>query len=124
MQKIFPLGFPHVYEYDGHLIKYISTYEINQGGPEVGNILIDNKNLFSRYYFGGPLLFDSHFIYAPVLFQSFLNSGFKVAEINLDNNELKILGIKEKLILIEKIENSFLYYYTDLNNEKKKELQI
>lgn len=52
--KIQPIGFPLEWTTSEHVILYNNIHEIGQGGPEVGNVTIDGKNLPGLY--GGPPL--------------------------------------------------------------------
>jgi len=115
MSEILPSDYKETYHYNEYEIKYDNIVEMCQGGPEIGNLLINGKNCFPTNFFGGPLLIEKGMIYLPVFYRSWLSSGFKLGVINLNNFSLKLFGKKENLILIEKIDGNYLYYFIDLS---------
>lgn len=93
-------------------IQYSNLMEIAMGGPEVGNILINNI-LIKNHRFGGPLLIKKQFVYAPVFIRRFFFSGFRLARINLTTLKVDLIGKKRDLIFLERIENNKVYFYED-----------
>lgn len=74
-------------------IKYHSFIEITQGGPEVGVLSINDKDVLNKR-FGGPILFDSEKLYAPCFVRTFFSIGFKLYEICLETLETKEVSSK------------------------------
>ncbi len=93
-------------------IVYSKLIEISQGGPEIGTMCINGKQIES-YRFGGPFLSDNEYLFAPVFIRKFLGSGFKLAKINLQTLEVKIIGKTKNLIFLDKIENGQVYFFED-----------
>lgn len=86
--------------------------------------MIDGIDHFNGYFFGGPLVFCDYFIYVPVYSNSFFNTGFKVGIIDLTNFSIELIGKREVLILIEKVENGRVYYYNHINKPVLKSMKI
>lgn len=105
------------------VIKLTELMEIVQGGPEVGRLSIDEKKILS-YLFGGPFLCKDDCVYIPVYLKSFFYKGFKIAKININNQDVKILGNYENLISVYKIEEDFIYYYTDMDGMTSRKLKL
>ncbi len=112
-----PIEFDVSKNIDGIEVFYINLMEISQGGPEVGTILINGKKN-PDYRFGGPFLKDGNYLYAPVLIRKFIGVGFKLAEINLINLNVSLIGGNRSLIFIEKIVDNQFFFYEDLNKIK------
>jgi hypothetical protein len=113
-----PLNFIAHYSFDNIKISYEDLHEIVQGGPEVGTIIINNQNAFPNLVFGGPLYYFNNAIYLP----KYIGGGFISTSINIHTNEVKSYGNKEGLILIFKVDETGIEYYTDLQNTKIKKL--
>lgn len=94
-------------------IRYFNLMEISQGGPEVGNITLNGKQLAGR--FGGPLQIKGVYIYIPEYIKKFFGAGFKLARINSETNKVKYLSNTKDLIFLEKIEGNKIYFFEDLN---------
>jgi hypothetical protein len=104
--------------FGSHKLKYINLTEITQGGPEVGNIIIDNKDI-RPLFFGGPAINFNNFLYLPLFDKSFFNRGFKIGQIDLETLEVTAFGKNKNFIFLDKIENDVIYYFEDLNKTKK-----
>ena len=124
MIQLLPFGYPRTHFYEGIKIKYDNLYEIGQGGPEVGSLLFDGINHFPKYFFGGPLLINANYIYIPVFIRTWIGTSFKLGKINLNLLSIELIGKKEHLILVDKIQNISLFYFTDINNSIVKVIQI
>ncbi|MBU3661376.1 MAG: hypothetical protein FGM14_16020 [Flavobacteriales bacterium] len=103
-------NFPQIYQFSGYLIEYINFREICQGGPEVGNLIINSKNIFPKLEFGGPLYFHNSIIYVP----KFVKHGFILVEIDLVKKKIKQISDVEPLILIKDIEENIIKYFNDI----------
>lgn len=100
-------------------LKYISLTEIVQGGPEIGQICL-NGSLIGNAYFGGPLLFNDEFVFIPMYVNSFLRRGFKLVKISILDGEVEIISKTEHLILLNNVDESFVYYSVDLERVTSK----
>ncbi len=99
-------------------IVYSALMEITQGGPEVGNISINGKLLEGR--FGGPSIINERYFYAPIQINKIFGAGFRIAIINLENFEMKIIGKIIDLVFIDKVYQNRIYYFEDLNKSIEK----
>lgn len=88
--------------------------EISQGGPEVGKISVNGK-LIATFLFGGPIIYQDNYIYAPVFIRKFFKSGFRIAKINVQNLEVQVLGKYFNLIFLDKIDNQKIYFFLDMD---------
>ncbi|WGK95150.1 MULTISPECIES: hypothetical protein [Flavobacterium] len=113
-----PMDFQIEKDFGNHKLKYIDLTEICQGGPEIGNITIDNKVIPSAF-FGGPAISENNFLYIPKFEKAFLKSGFMICRINLQTLETITFGKIKDIIFFDKIENNVINYYEDLNRNKK-----
>ena len=119
--EIFPINFLESYEAEGRTIKYSSFVEIAQGGPEVGKITIDGKEVGSKGdYFGGPPLFHRGKMFVPRLKKAFLRRHFKICMIDLTNLSMEEIGEQADLVLISKVDDTSVYFYEDTPNTKLK----
>lgn len=94
-------------------IIYSDLMEISQGGPEVGNLIINGKVVEGRY--GGPAICKDEYIYVPVYVKKFLGMGFKLARINANTLKVERLGKIKDLIFLEKIEGNQVYFFEDMS---------
>lgn len=118
-----PISFISEKELPNFKLKYINLMEIGQGGPEVGNVYIDDKKV-PTYLFGGPFLLSDGYVYMPVYLKSFFYKGFKIAKVSVENLKVEILGSYENLINLYKIDENYIYYYRDINNNQQGKLKI
>ncbi len=98
-----------------------------QGGPELGKLFIDDKPILKESYFGGPLIIQEHLgkIIVPILHRSFFKSKFKIAVIDLNTNECRLLDKKENLILLKSAnEERIISYYNNLENNNIKTIEF
>jgi hypothetical protein len=112
-----PIDFEIKKKIGNKIVSYSNLMEVCQGGPVTGNISVD-KDSVPTYRFGGPFLIDKGYIIAPVFIREFLNTGFKLSRINLETLEIEILGKREELIFLERVEGNRVYFYKDLNKAK------
>ena len=94
-------------------ISYDNVIEIEDGSPVVGLLLL-NKKLIGDYLFGGPLLHHQQCLYAPAYIRKPTGWGFKLAQINMVNFEVKVFGEIKGLIFLDKIEGGKVYYFNNL----------
>ncbi|MBL7973894.1 MAG: hypothetical protein JNJ85_03215 [Candidatus Kapabacteria bacterium] len=112
-----PINYKDIIHFNGYTLEYFNSTEICQGGPVVGNIIINN--IHHDEYFGGPAIFNDGYLYIPMLVNRFLlGRGFKLIRINL-NTQIPETLIKFKyLIYLDHITNNRVYYYEDINKTK------
>lgn len=106
-----PIQFEVVKIHKKATISFSNLREIAQGSPEVGNININEKLI--EGLFGGPILMDDNYIYAPKYIKKFFNSGFKLTKINIDTLELETFGKLLDLIFLDKKIDDTVYFYLD-----------
>ncbi|PQJ78758.1 hypothetical protein [Polaribacter porphyrae] len=106
-------------EVDNIKVNYLRLMELSQGGPEIGSIMINNKEI-EKFKFGGPLIFQDKFIYVPIYIKKLFYSGFKIAIINVETFNIVQLGKIKDLIFLEKIEKNKVIYYENRNKTIKK----
>jgi hypothetical protein len=104
-------------------VSYINMYEICQGCPEVGKLVIDG-NVIKKEVFGGPLLYDNGFIYVPCFKRKWFNSGFYLTKVNVSTLEISIISNMYQIIDLIKIENSTIYFYDSLDQNKVQEIYL
>ncbi|WP_410220752.1 hypothetical protein [Pedobacter sp.] len=96
---------------------YSNLIEISQGGPEVGTISIDGKEI-SSYKFGGPILHDNKKLYIPFFIRKFCISGFRLCKINLETLNIEMIGDIKNLIYLDKIEGDKILFFEDMKRSK------
>lgn len=111
-----PINFNTNMNIGNYYISYSNLKEICQGGPEIGNISINDK-LIDLYFFGGPFLFKEDCIFIPVYFKKFFNTGFKIGKLNLMTFQIEFVGKTKDLIYLDKIEENLIYFFEDLNKQ-------
>ena len=113
-----PMDFQIEKYFGNHKLKYVNLTEITQGGPEVGNIMIDDRTI-SSFFFGGPVINKNNFVYIPIFDKTFFKRGFKLGQINLETLEVNAFGKNKNFIFLDKIEDDIIYYFEDLEKTKK-----
>ncbi len=113
----------NTYHYKGYEILFDDFVEVGQRGPRIGKIIIDGKDLFD-YFFSEPPIFHGELIFVPVMVRSWLSTGFKVGVINLKTLRLKILGKKEPIILLDRIDGDLIYFRTGFYGSKESSLSL
>jgi len=94
-------------------VSYVDLFEISQGGPVVGSMIINGRKLIGRY--GGPVLFDNDDLYAPAQVSKIFGTGFKLAKIDTQTLEVVFLGKIKDLIFLDKIEGGYIYFFEDIS---------
>ena len=106
-----------------YVFHYKNVMEVSQGGPEIG-LLMKNTQLVSEDKFGGPVLYDEKYIYAPLFVRGFFKSGFKLAKINIETLEIKLLGSVKPIIHLDKIENNRIYFFSDMEKQRCESISL
>jgi hypothetical protein len=121
-----PVNFDIKKEYKKHSISYFNLREIVQGGPEVGNLMIDNTPISSNYRFGGPMLFYKNFIYVPLFVKKFCKAGFVLSKVNIETHKIDFISSIENIIFLDIVdeENKKIYYFKDLYEEKRTHIKL
>lgn len=115
-----PTNFEAKLNLNNNTIEYTKLKFIKKHFANIGNLLINGKSV-PNYRFGGPFLYNNSSIIIPVYFDRFFQSGFKIAMINLEDNSVKIKGKIKKTMLLSKVENNSVFFYTDI---EKRDLDI
>jgi hypothetical protein len=113
-----PIDFLIEKDFDTYKLKYFNLKEVCQGGPEIGNIII-NGDVFSSSFFGGPVLNDGVILYIPIFVKRFFTSGFKICKINMETLKNETIGETKNIVYLDKIENGIIYFFEDLNRNKR-----
>lgn len=108
-----PIQFKVKKRVKGVEIEFLDLMEISQGGPEIGDILINGGKVQGKY--GGPFLCRDKYIYVPAYFKKIFGTGFKLARINTNTLKVEYLSKIKDLIFLDKIEGDRIYYYKDIN---------
>lgn len=106
----------------GSTLRFKNVVEISQGGPEVGELSVNDRELEGK--FGGPIIFNDEFIYLPALYKRFFGVAFKLARINLKSLEIEYHNKIFDLIYLDKISNNKILYFTDIEKTKKNYLDL
>lgn len=112
-----PVDFPEKYEINGHEIIYQNIMEIAQGGPLVGKLVIDSRQVGYNLLFGGPFLIEHDKLYAPLFIRKFCISGFKLCRINLNTLEYTLTKQIKDVIYLSHIDNGKVFFYENVNQE-------
>lgn len=116
-----PRSFSTKVTINGYNFEYCDINEVCQGGPLIGKISI-NGNKIEGKDFGGPFLLQNNLLIVPVFFRGFFSSGFKIGAYYIENKNLAIYGKLQDLIILNKIDNGVIFYFTEYNC--KQELQF
>lgn len=116
--------FPQAYAWGDTTLEYVNTYELCQGGPEVGVLKIDGGVVHQGHKFGGPLLYDAGVVYLPLFDRGLFINDFKLTVIEVQAQQLKVSRFSEPLILLDKIQGDAIYYFNDLANAMRKMVSI
>jgi hypothetical protein len=119
-----PTSIQREYSIEGHEIKYRDLMEVCQGGPEIGNLIINGQPIGGESRFGGPLLYSDRSIYAPLYIKKFMSSGFILAKIDLPTGAVKLIGKRKGLIFLEKISDGLIHYYRDIDKTIAESISI
>jgi len=113
MATILPWNFIASKKHNNLEVSYLNLREPFQGGPEIGEIEVNSKIIPDKL-FGGPLLFYDKFIVVP----EFVNTkGFRLAFVNMNTFKVYSVGDIKEMVLLSKIENKEIQFYTDIKNK-------
>lgn len=76
-----------------------------------------------EYDFGGPPGFFKNYMFVPLLKKPFLRTHFKICVINLTRPSIAEIGDKEILVLINKVDETTVFFFEDLSNTKLKAIR-
>lgn len=116
-----PINYTTEKQIANYYIKYFDLKEICQGGPEVGKVSINNKDILCKYDFGGPFYINGEFVYNTIFKRSIFGSGFILSRIKMSTLEIEELGKKEELIFLKSVNFNSIEYYVDLDKNEIKE---
>lgn len=119
-----PLNFSKDIQQDRWHIQYSDLIEICQGGPLVGNLIINGKKVFNDKYFGGPLLCHDNLVFIPLFVRKFCVSGFKLSIIELDSMRMVLVNGIFDLIYIDSINGNEILFYKDVDRTKLQRKKI
>jgi len=108
-----PWDYPEKNTMGAYKIIYADSYEVCQGGPRTGHLVINDEPV-PDYIFGGPILEYEPFIFVPV----YIFLRFRLARINCETLEVKILKEERTIIDLEKIEDGRIYFYENMYRTK------
>jgi len=112
-----PISFIVHKELPSFTLEYRDFMEICQGGPEVGDVYI-NETKVKGYSFGGPFLIHEHHIILPAYIERrFKSNKFKLAFINTITLQAVVEGDFHNIIFPFKLEDNVVHCYTDLNGK-------
>lgn len=114
-----PIIYPDITSLTGHDISIRNRFEICQGGPEVGELYIDEQFCFKSDFFGGPMYVFENALYLPMRRRTLFFNGFELVCINLTTKKLSKLKIKDEIIWIDMIDEAGIYYFNSVADDKK-----
>lgn len=116
-QKGDPWNFPNKYETDSYKIEYKELINYFKDGPLGGDLYINDKlvNPPEKHSgFGGPPLITEKYLYTTIWQYSIHGykdiTGGLIAEINLQDLSIRIIGKKRRYAQIIYIDNGKIYY--------------
>ena len=127
-----PYNFSTKYEIDSYKIEYKDLHDIGKEGPLCGKLLINDQlctndklvNYEEYNGFGGPFLITNKYLYTtiwqwnnPHNFNDII--GALVAEINLEDLSIRLIGKKQSYIHIVYINDNKIYYFDAYYNRNK-----
>ena len=122
-EKDTPVNFKTEVNIGSTKIRYADILKAGNSHLSIGKLLINGNDLF-KYNFGGPFLYNDTLIIIPVYTKSLFFSGFKIAQINLEDCNIQIKGKLNDFIFLQKVENGNIYYYIDLEKKKREMINI
>lgn len=94
-----PLSFSDSKNLFGHKIEMVDQIEVCQGGPVIGDLIIDGRRVMDSQ-FGGPIWPLRNGVIAPIFERSFFSSGFRVALVDYDGGKTKICSSRYDVVWI------------------------
>ncbi|MES2560979.1 MAG: hypothetical protein V4590_14630 [Bacteroidota bacterium] len=117
-----PFHFDEIKIHGNAKITYNDLREFVQGGPRIGKMSVNGVEI-PNYLFGGPCLLHEDFAYAPVYVRKLLGVGFKIAQIDIHNLGVLILGKTQDFIFLDHVENNSIFYFDDMEMSNIKSCQ-
>ena len=113
-----PWGFTKDIQQDNWHIQYTNLNEICQGGPLVGNLIVNGQKVFCDKRFGGPLLYHENLVFIPMYIRKFCISGFMISVIEL--NSMRLIRVKDiyDLVYLDSINENEILFYKDIDRTK------
>lgn len=99
-------------------IKYSNLTEICQGGPLVGNLIINGQKVFKNKFFGGPLLYFENSVFIPMFIHKFCISGFMLSVIELNSMQLRLVKGIYDLVYLDSLDENKILFYQDITRNK------
>jgi hypothetical protein len=119
-----PLAFATELQRDRWHIKYSDLTEICQGGPLVGNLIINGQKVFLDKFFGGPLLYVENSVFIPMFIHKFCISGFMLSVIELNFMQLRLVKGIYDLVYLDSINENEILFYKDVDRTKLQRKKI
>lgn len=117
-----PNDFSTVLYVEDTLIEYQNLIEINQGGPLIGNLLINKIPIFEDKKFGGPVILFNKKLVIPIFEKMFFNTSFKIAIIDINSLTIRLINKKYKLIYLKEVIDNYIFFYCDINKKRIKNI--
>jgi len=120
MTKI-DLYYQDIKKQSGEPIEIRDRFEICQGGPEFGTLYVNNKKLFEKDIFTGPMVEYENTLYLVRRKKSFFSfKSFQLCAIDLSLESVSELDSASEFIQIDKVKSGVLnYHVADLNTDWK-----
>lgn len=112
-----PINFDVKQQCGDDILFYDGLSEIGQGSPVIGNLYINSRPVVG-HRFGGPILCDEKYIYAPVFVKRFFTLGFKLGVINRISLNVQLIGKVRGLIFLNKKEGERIYFFEDISKTR------
>lgn len=105
-------------------IEIVNRFEICQGGPNVGTLMIDGDIRYPQKLFGGPMLIIDDAIYMTLRYKGFFVNGFKLISISLKDFSMKEYNLKKDVINIQGYKDGVIYYSTRAYDSPDKNMKM
>lgn len=109
---------------NGVEIELQNIMELSQGGPEVGQLVINGKVVSGKERFGTPVVVSENSVFAPIFKRGFLSSGFKIARIDLKSGQFEIISKMYPLIYLIEVAQKKLRFGVDVDCSKIMEISL
>lgn len=94
-------------------VVFSDLMEFAQAAPVVGNLMINGQVMTGRY--GGPVLIENGYLYAPICVKRFCGTVFKIVKINCTTYESEYIGRLRHLIWLDRIEDGKIHFFDHIN---------
>lgn len=119
-----PVDFRFELEFPNAKVVFLELMEICQGGPVVGFLNINGRQVSYSERFGGPVLYEDGYIYAPLFIRKFFVAGFKLCRIKIASLEIEYLSNIQDLFYLDRIDGNRIYFFEDVSRKKASFLEI